>query len=135
MPVPPTARCGTCDGLPESDGDTCTYDYAELDPLAAIVSATGEVAALYMHKTYTGSVVADCGGPFCWWAPVSASVSADLYIATPLGRPTLVLADSAHFTEGQVEIDPLGRIHIAAYEIDVSSGGLLGRYLRLDPLD
>ena len=46
-----------------------------------------------------------------------------------------MLADSAHFTEGQVEIDPLGRIHITAYEIDVSSGDLLCRYQRLDPLD
>ena len=134
VPVPASPSCDTCAGLPDSDGETCEFDYYEYDPLGAIVSATGEVAALYMHTHTSGTMVASCGGP-CMWMSGERFLQGDLYIATPLGRPQLILETTALFTEGQIEVEPLGRIHIAAYEIEPSTGNLLGRYLRLDPLE
>lgn len=133
VPSPPPVRCDTCDGMPGSDGEVCEYSYSQLDPLAGLVSGTGELGALYVHRHYAGTLVADCAGPFCSWMTASAESSGDLYFVSPDGRPVPVLIGSALFTEGQVRVDPLGRIHIAVY--DQSFGDLTGRYLRLDPLD
>lgn len=125
--------CTRCDTPPTSAGETCAYDYVQFVPIG-LVASDADQGALYTRRHLTGSLTSDCAGPGCRWEPDSSANTSDLYFARPGGRPVRLVEGDAWMQSARLEVDGLGRIHVAAYDTRDESGFAV-RYLRIDPAD
>jgi hypothetical protein len=136
----PPPNSTMCSGQPPGPGATCTYDYYQLQPLAAVASRGGDVRLFYEKVHHQGTMVAQCMMfPFmmCTWVPQSDTSTGQIIVAWVDAGATVgkaVAIDKTMAVGATAVVDTIGHIHLAEYDAyPPSPGGTSVRVVELGP--
>jgi hypothetical protein len=109
---------------PPLPGAICDHPYAEVSPIAVIVSRGGDVRLLYVKRIRNDVLIASCPNPppaTCQWVeqPESSVNSGDLYMAwvDDMGKVASTrLTQSLDVGGATATLDASGKIHVAVYD-------------------
>ena len=123
-----------CSDDPQSDGESCEYQYSEVRPLAAVASRGGDVRFFWTRVTYTGTLLSECvikPNNLCTWKPQLEERSADLFVGWrgKDGPESAILTAATLPRSATAAIDSTGEVHLALY--DQVEDGTTVRYLRV----